>query len=58
MSKQCLTCVWVLQDAHNCILEFDEETSMFAVYDGHGGNTVNSKDMGIFGFAGCTAVHK
>lgn len=28
-----------LQDAHNCILEFDEETAMFAVYDGHGGNT-------------------
>lgn len=27
-----------LQDAHNCILDFDEETSMFAVYDGHGGN--------------------
>lgn len=49
---------WVLQDAHNCILEFDEETSMFAVYDGHGGNTVNSKDMVIFRFAGCTAVHK
>ena len=30
-----------LQDAHNCILEFDEETSMFAVYDGHGGRTHN-----------------
>lgn len=29
-----------LQDAHNCILEFDEETAMFAVYDGHGGNTL------------------
>lgn len=28
-----------VQDAHNCILEFDEETAMFAVYDGHGGNT-------------------
>ncbi len=27
------------QDAHNCIPEFDEETAMFAVYDGHGGNT-------------------
>lgn len=29
----------MLQDAHNCIPEFDEETAMFAVYDGHGGNT-------------------
>lgn len=26
-----------LQDAHNCILDFDEDTAMFAVYDGHGG---------------------
>lgn len=26
------------QDAHNCIPEFDVETAMFAVYDGHGGN--------------------
>lgn len=26
-----------LQDAHNCILDFDENTSLFAVYDGHGG---------------------
>lgn len=29
----------MFQDAHNCIPEFDEETAMFAVYDGHGGNT-------------------
>ena len=28
------------QDAHNCILEFDEDTSLFAVYDGHGGHEV------------------
>lgn len=27
----------VPQDAHNCIPEFDEETAMFSVYDGHGG---------------------
>lgn len=27
------------QDAHNCIPEFDEDTAMFAVYDGHGGKT-------------------
>lgn len=25
------------QDAHNAILNFDEKTSFFAVYDGHGG---------------------
>lgn len=35
----CIFVSVVLQDAHNCILEFDEETAMFAVYDGHGGNT-------------------
>uniref|UniRef100_A0A671YL55 protein-serine/threonine phosphatase n=1 Tax=Sparus aurata TaxID=8175 RepID=A0A671YL55_SPAAU len=29
-----------MEDAHNCILEFDEETAMFAVYDGHGGEEV------------------
>lgn len=28
------------QDAHNCILNFDENTSLFAVYDGHGGHEV------------------
>ncbi|KAI2657549.1 Protein phosphatase 1G [Labeo rohita] len=27
-------------DAHNCIPEMDEETAMFAVYDGHGGEEV------------------
>ena len=26
-----------IQDAHNAILDFDEKTSLFAVYDGHGG---------------------
>ena len=31
---------WIFQDAHNCILEFDEDTSLFAVYDGHGGHEV------------------
>lgn len=34
-----LICIVLSQDAHNCIPEFDEETAMFAVYDGHGGNT-------------------
>ncbi|XP_029354280.1 protein phosphatase 1G [Echeneis naucrates] len=29
-----------MEDAHNCILEFDDETAMFAVYDGHGGEEV------------------
>lgn len=28
------------EDAHNCILSFDEKTSFFAVYDGHGGAEV------------------
>ncbi|XP_060527784.1 probable protein phosphatase CG10417 [Cylas formicarius] len=28
------------EDAHNCILDFDENTSLFAVYDGHGGHEV------------------
>uniref|UniRef100_A0A672L8A1 protein-serine/threonine phosphatase n=1 Tax=Sinocyclocheilus grahami TaxID=75366 RepID=A0A672L8A1_SINGR len=26
-----------MEDAHNCIPELDDETAMFAVYDGHGG---------------------
>lgn len=29
-----------LQDAHNCILDFDGGASLFAVYDGHGGKEV------------------
>ncbi|XP_017274109.1 protein phosphatase 1G isoform X2 [Kryptolebias marmoratus] len=29
-----------MEDAHNCIPEFDEDTAMFAVYDGHGGEEV------------------
>uniref|UniRef100_A0A8C9WNF1 protein-serine/threonine phosphatase n=1 Tax=Scleropages formosus TaxID=113540 RepID=A0A8C9WNF1_SCLFO len=29
-----------MEDAHNCIPELDEETAMFAVYDGHGGEEV------------------
>ncbi|XP_073982795.1 probable protein phosphatase CG10417 isoform X3 [Rhodnius prolixus] len=28
------------EDAHNCILDFDNECSLFAVYDGHGGHEV------------------
>ncbi|XP_013195944.1 probable protein phosphatase CG10417 isoform X2 [Amyelois transitella] len=28
------------EDAHNTILDFDEQTSLFAVYDGHGGAEV------------------
>lgn len=28
------------EDAHNCILNFDANTSFFAVYDGHGGSEV------------------
>lgn len=29
-----------MQDAHNCILNFDTDTALFAVYDGHGGHEV------------------
>lgn len=29
------------EDAHNCILDFDKDCSLFAVYDGHGGSEVN-----------------
>ncbi|XP_078599728.1 protein phosphatase 1G-like isoform X2 [Branchiostoma floridae x Branchiostoma japonicum] len=29
-----------MEDAHNCIPEYDEKTSLFAVYDGHGGAEV------------------
>ncbi|XP_066995659.2 probable protein phosphatase CG10417 [Anabrus simplex] len=28
------------EDAHNCIVDFDNDTSLFAVYDGHGGHEV------------------
>lgn len=28
------------QDAHNCCIEFDDDCSLFAVYDGHGGSEV------------------
>ena len=30
----------ILQDAHNAILNFDDFSSLFAVYDGHGGHEV------------------
>ena len=26
-----------LQDAHTCMLDFDNSSTLFAVYDGHGG---------------------
>ncbi|EDO31490.1 predicted protein, partial [Nematostella vectensis] len=29
-----------MEDAHTCLLDFDEDTSLFAVYDGHGGQEV------------------
>ncbi len=30
----------ICQDAHNAILNFDDNTSLFAVYDGHGGSEI------------------
>lgn len=38
-----------VQDAHNCILDFDEDTAMFAVYDGHGG-TFSPSQTPFFSF--------
>nr|CAD7604519.1 unnamed protein product [Timema genevievae] len=35
-----LSLLAMLSDAHNCLLEFDKGTSLFAVYDGHGGHEV------------------
>uniref|UniRef100_A0A3B3BGW3 protein-serine/threonine phosphatase n=1 Tax=Oryzias melastigma TaxID=30732 RepID=A0A3B3BGW3_ORYME len=29
-----------MEDSHNCIPDFDEDTAMFSVYDGHGGEEV------------------
>ena len=29
-----------MQDAHNAILSYDDYSSLFAVYDGHGGHEV------------------
>lgn len=40
-----------LQDAHNCILDFDEDTSMFAVYDGHGGNILRCTVVFVASFS-------
>jgi len=33
------TCLHLFQDAHSCLMDFDVDTntSLFAVYDGHGG---------------------
>lgn len=39
-SSSCFMACFVSQDAHNCIPELDDETAMFAVYDGHGGKLV------------------
>ncbi|KAJ4445608.1 hypothetical protein ANN_12290, partial [Periplaneta americana] len=33
-------CRYTQEDAHSCIMEYDENTSFFAVYDGHGGHEV------------------
>lgn len=31
---------FIVQDAHNAMLDFDEHGALFAVYDGHGGHEV------------------
>ncbi|XP_069695061.1 probable protein phosphatase CG10417 [Periplaneta americana] len=33
-------CRYTQEDAHSCIMEYDENTSFFAVYNGHGGHEV------------------
>jgi len=32
--------MFCFQDAHNAILKYDTDSSLFAVYDGHGGHEV------------------
>lgn len=39
-TKKTYACHIYFQDSHNTILDFDENTSLFAVYDGHGGAEV------------------
>lgn len=34
---KCL-CFLTVQDAHSAVPEYDVDSSLFAVYDGHGGN--------------------
>lgn len=38
--KESIFIIFILQDAHNCIINFDKNISLFAVYDGHGGHEV------------------
>ncbi|OQR66096.1 Protein phosphatase 1G-like [Tropilaelaps mercedesae] len=46
------------EDAHNCILDYDTDCSLFAVYDGHGGSEVRTHQIIIYKFsvAVCTRV--
>lgn len=32
--------IQISKDAHNSIIDFDSNTSFFAVYDGHGGSSI------------------
>lgn len=42
-SSCCFMACFVSQDAHNCMPGMDDETAMFAVYDGHGGNVYSTQ---------------
>ncbi len=44
-SSCCFMACFVSQDAHNCIPGLDDETAMFAVYDGHGGNVYSPQPV-------------
>ena len=40
IDKICNYPYFIFQDAHNAILDYDDYSSLFAVYDGHGGEEV------------------
>jgi len=48
----CFMCL--LQDAHSCLIDFDADTktSLFAVYDGHGGIWIGHCVICVFCYLG------